>query len=87
MSNDTALLLRAIERLHERMDELIPLPARLLTFEQSAEYMAMSIDTIRRMCDRRELTYVQARPGAAKRIPLDALQRWIDEHSRRPLAQ
>lgn len=82
-NKDLAMILRKIDSLEKRLDELLPRPSRLLTIEQAADYMAMSTDTIRRMCARRELTYVQSRPGAAMRIPLNALNKWIEDHSSR----
>ncbi|HIB67049.1 MAG TPA: DNA-binding protein [Phycisphaerales bacterium] len=86
MPNEPQIILRAIGRLEQRLNEIEPRPARLLTIEQAANYLAMSTDTIRRMCARRQLTYVQTQPGAAMRIPLEALDRWIDSNSTRPLA-
>ena len=60
---------------------------RYVSIEEAADTYGVSPDTIRRLLHRRELAYVQAGPNAAKRIPMDDLLRWIDEHTTRPIAR
>ena len=80
--DSTRAILRSLHRLESRVNEITPAGVpRLLTIEQTAETLSVSTDTVRRLLDRRELGYVQSRPGAAKRIPTDSLQRWIDTHT------
>jgi excisionase family DNA binding protein len=58
---------------------------RLLTIPQTAEALGVSCDTVRRLCDRRELRYVQSGPNAAKRIAVADLQKWIDRNAVEPV--
>ena len=87
--SDTAIIMRALRRVEDVLHEMQPPSGapRLLSIPEVAESLGVSPDTVKRLCDRRELPYVQARAGAAKRIPLDGLHRWIDEHTTRPIAR
>lgn len=83
-SPELAAVLREIGALRAEVAKLRPEP-RLLTMGESATALGVSTDTVRRMCDRREIRYVQAEAGAAKRIALADLQAWIDRHAVPPL--
>ena len=87
MEHDTTTaILKSLSRMAERLDHIAPTAApRLLTIQEAATALGLSRDTIRRMCDRREIRYVQTEPGAAKRIPLADVQTWIDRHAVPPL--
>lgn len=80
-------ILHTLNQLVEGIDRLgnqVGVP-QLLTLAQVAEATGLSIDSIRRKCDRRELRYIQDGPNAAKRIALDDLKKWIDRNSVAPL--
>ena len=86
--HNTDPVLTVLSRLERRVNEIAPVGVpRLLSIERTADCLDVSTDTVRRMLDRRELTYVQSRPGASKRIPLEELKRWIEAHTTRPIAQ
>lgn len=81
-----AIILRRLGQVMDRLDTIAPTgPPRLLTMQEAAAALGVSRDTVRRLCDRRELRYVQAGPSTAKRIPQADLQKWIDRHSVAPL--
>lgn len=82
----TAEILQSLAKVLSRLDEIAPTKApRLLTTQEAATALGVSRDTIRRMCDRREIRYVQAEAGTAKRIALADIQAWIDRHAVPPL--
>lgn len=82
----TQVILVSLSRLMDRLDQLAPASQpRLLTVQEAATALGVSRDTIRRMCDRREIRYVQTEAGAAKRIALADIQAWIDRHAVPPL--
>lgn len=62
------------------MDSSVQVP-RLLTIQEAATALGMSKDSIRRKINRREICYVQAEPGTAVRIPVSALQAWIEKYT------
>lgn len=79
-------ILRCLSQVLERLDDIGPTSApRLLTIQEAATALGVSRDTVRRMCDRREIRYVQTEPGAAKRIALADIQAWIDRYAVPPL--
>jgi excisionase family DNA binding protein len=86
-TQNTAQILRRLDKALDRLDAAAaPLTApRLLTIQEAATALGVSRDTVRRMCDRRDIGYVQTEPGTAKRIPLGDLQAWIDRHATPPL--
>ncbi len=63
---------RHLPRLVERLT-LPPDPDLLRTYEETAEYLSVSVDTVREMVKRRDLYTVGK--GAWKRIPHRAIQR------------
>ena len=81
-SDKGTIIVRMLDRILTRLESSTQARRpRLLTMAETADCLGVSIDTVKRMCDRRELAYVQARPNAAKRIAEDELSRWITAHS------
>lgn len=79
-----AVILRKLDALVAAVQTLKPEP-RLLTIQEAANVIGASKDTVRRMCDRREIATVQVDAGRAKRIALSDLQAWIDTNTVPPL--
>lgn len=83
-NTELQVILRRLDTLMAAVEALKPEP-RLLELEEAAERLGVSVDTVRRLCDRREIRYVQAAAGHAKRIALADVQAWIDRHAIPPL--
>lgn len=85
-SDPTSHILRRLTQVLERLDDVAPTKTpRLLTIQEAATALGVSRDTVRRLCDRREIGYVQSEPGAAKRIALADIEAWINRHAVPPL--
>lgn len=56
-------------------------PPKLLSLAQVSELLGVSVDTVRRICRRREIKYYQARKASAIRIADHDLRAYIDAHS------
>ena len=79
-------ILRRLDQVLARLEEVRPVHVpRLLTIQEAADSLGVSRDTIRRMCDRRELRYIQDGPGASKRIAAQDLQAWADQRAVAPV--
>lgn len=77
-----AHIIRRIDALLDRLDMTAPSgQPQLLTIPEAAARLGVSEGTVRRLCDRREIPYVQAGINAAKRIAITDLQAWIDRHT------
>lgn len=50
-----------------------------LTSSEAASYLGVSVATIRRWCNDKELPYLRT-PGGQKRFSIEKLDEWIDEH-------
>lgn len=80
--DSTSHILRGLSRVLAKLNDITAATApRLLTVAETAAALGVSKDTVRRMCDRREIRYVQTEAGAAKRIALADIQAWIDRHA------
>lgn len=53
---------------------------QMITLQEVSAALRVSTDTVRRMCDRGDLPYVQAAPGSAIRVAVSDLDEWISRH-------
>lgn len=54
-------------------------PTRLLTVQQAAEYLQVSIDTVRRWCRTGELKCIALGDRAGYRIRMEEIERFLSE--------
>lgn len=64
---------------HERSQDGAKLEPLLVRVEEAARLLSLGRSTIYEMMDSGELPSVKC--GTARRIPLAALRKWVDEHT------
>ena len=87
LDNDALeIIVRRLDAIDRKIDSLTrnPIP-EYLSVKEAAARLGVSTDSIHRLCQRREIRFVQTRPNATKRISSQDLADWAERNTTSPL--